>query len=393
MLENNTMGGSVEQVDHPMSFLLDDDYDFDFPQTGDIREGQVVANRNSEILIDIGSKSEGVISSSELDGMDDETRERLAVGNWVSVYIVSPEDKNGNIILSYSKAVEEEDWNRAAELLESQEVYSTDIIGANRGGVLVKLGFVRGFIPASQLSVEHRSNSQGDSNEEKLRSLIGQEATAKVIEVDRSRNRLILSERAAMKEIRAAQRANLMDELEEGDVREGFVVNIADFGAFVDIGGVQGLVHLSELSWKRITHPSEVVSVGETIEVMVINVDQDRGRVALSLKRLEPDPWTIVNETYQEGELVEVTITKITNYGAFARLNDDFALEGLIHVSEMANDHIEHPHDVVEREQIVAARIIRIDSEQRQLGLSMKQVASAEFLEADLAAATSAEAE
>jgi small subunit ribosomal protein S1 len=387
------MGGSVEQVDHPMSFLLDDDYDFDFPQTGDIREGQVVAHRNSEILIDIGSKSEGFISGHELDIMDDETREKLAVGNWVSVYIVSPEDKNGNIILSYAKAVEEEDWNRATELLDSQEVYSSEIIGSNRGGVLVKLGYVRGFIPASQLSVEHRSNSKGDTNEEKLRSLIGQEATAKVIEVDRSRNRLILSERAAMKEIRAAQRASLMDELEEGDVREGFVVNIADFGAFVDIGGVQGLVHLSELSWKRISNPGEVVSVGETIEVMVINVDEERGRVALSLKRMEPDPWTIVNDTYEEGELVEVTITKITSYGAFARLNDDYALEGLIHVSEMASDHIEHPHDIVERDQIVAARIIRIDSEQRQLGLSIKQVASEEFIEADLASVSNAEAE
>jgi small subunit ribosomal protein S1 len=202
---------------------------------------------------------------------------------------------------------------------------------------------------------------------------------------------LILSERAAMKEIRAAQRATLLDELQEGDVREGYVVNIADFGAFVDIGGVQGLVHLSELSWKRISHPSEVVSVGDTIDVVVISVDIERGRVALSLKRMQPDPWSIVNEAYEVGALVEVTITKITNYGAFARLNDDYALEGLIHVSEMANEHIEHPQDVVEKGQIVAARIIRIDSQQRQLGLSIKQVASAEYMEADLAAASNAD--
>ena len=387
------MGSSAENVEHPMSFLLEEDYEFDFPQSGDIREGEVVAHRGSEILIDIGSKSEGIISGSELDHMDQETREKLAVGNWVSVYIVSPEDRDGNIVLSYAKAVEEEDWKRAVELLESQDTYSGKIIGSNRGGVLVKLGLVRGFIPASQLSIEHRSNSHGDSNEEKLRSLIGEEFTAKVIEVDRSRNRLILSERAAMKEIRAAQRANLLEELEEGDVREGYVVNIADFGAFVDIGGVQGLVHLSELSWKRISHPTEEVSVGDTIEVQVINVDQDRGRVALSLKRMQADPWTIVNETYQVGELVEVTITKITSYGAFARLNDDYALEGLIHISEMASEHIEHPQEVVEKDQIVAARIIRIDSDQRQLGLSIKQVASEEFLEADLAAVNSLESE
>ncbi len=385
------MGSSTESVEHPMSFLLADDYVFDFPQTGDIREGQVVAHRNSEILIDIGSKSEGIIFGSELENMDKGTREKLTVGNWVSVFVVSPEDRNGNIILSYSKAMEEEDWRTAVELLESQDVFSGNIIGANRGGVLVKLGYVRGFIPASQLSVEHRANSRGATNEEKLRSLIGEEVTAKVIEVDRSRNRLILSERAAMKEIRAAQRATLMDELQEGDVREGYVVNIADFGAFVDIGGVQGLVHLSELSWKRISHPSEVVMVGDTIDVVVISVDKDRGRVALSLKRMQPDPWSIVNETYDVGALVEVTITKITNYGAFARLNDDFALEGLIHVSEMASEHIEHPQDVVEKGQVVAARIIRIDSQQRQLGLSMKQVASAEYMEADLAAASNAD--
>jgi small subunit ribosomal protein S1 len=387
------MGSSAENAEHPMSFLLEEDYEFDFPQSGDIREGEVVAHRGSEILIDIGSKSEGIISGSELDHMDQETKEKLAVGNWVSVYIVSPEDRDGNIVLSYAKAVEEEDWKRAVELLESQDTYSGKIIGSNRGGVLVKLGLVRGFIPASQLSIEHRSNSHGDTNEEKLRSLIGEEFTAKVIEVDRSRNRLILSERAAMKEIRAAQRANLLEELEEGEVREGYVVNIADFGAFVDIGGVQGLVHLSELSWKRISHPTEEVSVGDTIEVQVINVDQERGRVALSLKRMQADPWTIVNETYQVGELVEVTITKITSYGAFARLNDDYALEGLIHISEMASEHIEHPQEVVEKDQIVAARIIRIDSDQRQLGLSIKQVASEEFLEADLATVNSLESE
>lgn len=387
------MGGTAESAEHPMSFLLADDYQFDFPQSGDIREGQVVAHRNNEILIDIGSKSEGIIFGPELDGMDKGTREKLAVGEWVSVYVVNPEDKNNNIVLSYEKAMEEEDWRTAVDLLETQEIFSGNIIGANRGGVLVKLGFVRGFIPASQLSVEHRSSSRGATNEEKLRSLIGVEVTAKVIEVDRSRNRLILSERAAMKEIRAAQRATLMDELKEGDVREGYVVNIADFGAFVDIGGVQGLVHLSELSWKRISNPSEEVSVGDTIEVLVISIDKERGRVALSLKRMQPDPWSLVNDAYQVGELVEVTITKITNYGAFARLNDDYALEGLIHVSEMSSEHIEHPQDVVERGLIVAARIIRIDSQQRQLGLSMKQVASIEYMEADLASASSDESE
>jgi small subunit ribosomal protein S1 len=225
------------------------------------------------------------------------------------------------------------------------------------------------------------------SLEEQLRSNIDEKLIARVIEVDRSRNRLILSERAAQKEIRAAERANLLSELQVDEVREGKVVNLADFGAFVDIGGLEGLVHVSEMSWQRIGHPAEVLSVGDVIQVMIIKVDLDRGRVALSLKRLEDDPWTSIEERYKEGDLVEVTITKLTKYGAFAHINDDFALEGLIHISEISEERTVEPEDVLATGQIVAARIIRVDAQQRQLGLSMKRVASDQFVEADLAMA------
>lgn len=393
MSENNGMGSPAEMADHPMNSWLEDDFDINLPQAGDIREGQVIALHNNEVIIDIGAKSEGIISGTELDLMDEDTKEELAVGNWVSVYVVSPEDRNGNIILSYSKAMEEEDWVKAQKLMETQEVHESKIIGSNRGGVLVKLGRLRGFIPASQLAIDRRPKARANTNEDRLRSMIGEKIRAKVIEVDRERNRLILSERAAMKEIRAAQRDRLLDELEEGETLTGRVVNLADFGAFVDIGGIQGLVHLSELSWKRINNPSELLEVGMEVDVYVLGVDKERGRVALSMKRLEADPWTTVTEIYQEGELVEVTVTKLTNYGAFARLNDDYALEGLIHVSEMAQDHVEHPQDLVKKGQVVAARIIRIDPDQRQLGLSMKAVTSDEYMEADLAMASNPENE
>lgn len=388
---DNAVKNVPDGAEHPMSFFLSDDYYLDLPQPGEIREGQVVANKSYEVLIDIGAKSEGIITSDELESMDPDTRELLTVGNSIPVYVVNPEDQNGNIILSYKKAVEEEDWLKAQELLESQEVYKGNIVGYNRGGVLMMFGQVRGFIPASQLSNLHRTKEK--SGNEGLQDLVGEAISVKVIEVDRSRNRLILSEKAAMKEIKAAKRERLLGDLEEGEIRDGRIVNLADFGAFVDIGGIEGLVHLSELSWKRVNHPADLVEVGDEVQVFILSVDEERGRVALSLKRLEADPWTKVDDLYKEGELVEVTITKLTKYGAFARLDDDYSLEGLIHISELSNEHVDLPQDIVETGQVVTARIIRVDSDRRQLGLSLKQVASAEYLENDLAIASDVESE
>jgi len=391
LLEDKPFTSASEASEHPMAMLLNDSFDVDIPTAGEIRDGEVIDYNGKEILIDIGAKSEGLIPSDEVDALDAESRDLLAVGNTVRVMIVSPEDRNGNIILSYTKALQEEDWILATELLESQKAFQGKAVGYNRGGLLVKLGQVRGFVPASQLGNHRRSRGQRGNNEERLANIVGEEITAKVIEVDRGRNRLILSERAAMKEIRAAQREQVIAEVEVGETRHGRIVNLADFGAFVDIGGVEGLVHLSELSWKRVDHPSEILSVGDEVDVYVINVDEERFRVGLSLKRLEPDPWTIIDTVYSEGELVEATITNLTRYGAFARIEDDYALEGLIHVSELAEEHVEHPQDIVRKGQTVAARIIRIDAEQRQLGLSLKQVASPKYMEADLAMAGDAD--
>jgi small subunit ribosomal protein S1 len=209
-LNDNVAGNAAENA-HPMSFLLSDDFDLSFPNAGEIREGEVVAHRNNEILIDIGAKSEGIIPNTEVDSMDPDTKSLLAVGNTIPVYIVNPDDNNGNIILSYAKAMEEEDWDNAQNLHETQDIYKGKIIGYNKGGVLIRMGMVRGFVPASQLDNGRRYNSQ--SNEERLRSLVGEEIIARVIEVDRSRNRLILSERAAAKEIRQEQRKQILGQL------------------------------------------------------------------------------------------------------------------------------------------------------------------------------------
>lgn len=369
---------------HPMDFLLDEE--LNLPSAGEIRTGFVVSQRNSEILVDIGAKSEGVINSREIASMDAETFAALGVGNEVLVYVVNPEDSNGNITLSYTKAKEEEDWAKAIELLESQEVCECSVVGFNRGGVLVDVGRIRGFVPNSQLRRDRRLRRDEQSEQQRtLQAMIGEIVRAKIIEVNRERNRLILSETAASKEIREAQKAAVMSTLKVGDVFDGRVVNLANFGAFVDIGGVEGLVHLSELSWKRVSRPSDVLQVGDEVKVSVLKIDDDRQRIALSIKRLESDPWTLIENMYQVGQLVEATVTRLTKFGAFARLNDDNELEGLIHISEMAEDRVEHPRDVVKVDDSVMVRIIRVDSEQRQLGLSLKQVSSEKFLESDLA--------
>lgn len=390
-MQNESNNGDLAGfADHPMNFLLNDDQILGIPRAGDKRDGQVVAHRKNEILIDIGAKSEGIITSSEIAELDDEILDLLAVGNEVSVYVVDPDDRNGNIILSYRKAMEEADWLMVEQLLESEGVYQGNVSGSNRGGLLVNVGMLRGFVPSSHLKPERLRGGPRSENEIRLRSNIGDDISTKVIEVDRSRNRLILSERAAMKEARAVQLTRLMEELQEGDVCDGRVVNLADFGAFVDIGGAEGLVHLSELSWKRVNHPSQVLDIGDECQVYVLKVDKERNRIALSLKRLEPDPWTTIDDYYHDGDLLEATITKLTTFGAFARVNDENQLEGLIHISELSADHVEDPQEIVTRGEVVPVRVIRVDSERRQLGLSMKQVASVRYLESDLVLAEDA---
>jgi len=296
---------------------------------------------------------------------------------------MDPEDRNGNIVLSLTRAREEQDWRDAETLLASQDVYSGSVAGFNKGGLIVKLGNVRGFVPASQLGPSRRRRSEGDTPEQKWARMVGEPMQVKVIEVDRGRNRLILSERAAAKESRDVQNDRPLTEIKAGDVRTGHVISLAEFGAFVDIGGADGLVHLSELSWKHITHPNEVLHVGQEVEVVVLNVDHERKRIGLSLKRREDDPWTLIQRKYQIGQLITGTITKLAKFGAFARVDGEDEIEGLIHVSELSDGHIEHPREVVSEGQTLTLRVIKIEPDKRRMGLSLKRVASAEYADTD----------
>ena len=361
-----------------MALLLEefDDSYVNQPQTGDIRYGVVVDKRAGELLIDIGYKSEGIVTGREVDRLEGEFRE-MAIGDEVPVYVMR-EDRDGNLLLSISRARAESDWKQAEELLETQDIFTGSVSGFNRGGVIVKIGQVRGFVPASQLSSESQAMqlTEGEPDNRWMK-LMDTELRMKVIDLDRRRNRLILSERVAIREWRREQKEKLLESLEEKSVCEGVVSSLADFGAFVNLGGADGLIHLSELSWGRISHPSEVVSIGQKINVMVLNVDRERKRIGLSLRRLLPEPWEAVPDRYEVGQVVHGLVTKLVHFGAFARLDKD-TIEGLIHISELTERRITHPSEVVTEGQELDLRIIRIDTDKRRMGLSLKQVSPEE---------------
>lgn len=385
----------AESEVHPMTELLDAEDFSDFqPKSGEIRDGIIVSISSTEILVDIGAKSEGVISGRELERLSSEVQD-LKPGDSVVTYVVRPEDRDGNIVLSLARAQQERDWRRAEELLQSQDVFEGVVSGFNRGGVIVKLGKVRGFVPSSQLVSSHRGSAdqgaerppervQAQSDEEAAQwwaGLVGTKLRLKVVELDRRRNRLILSERQAMRDWRKVQKQRLLEDLKKGDHLEGRVSSLASFGAFVDLGGADGLIHLSELSWGRINHPSEVLQVGQEVQVEVINIDRDRKRIGLSLRRLQPEPWSVVHEKYAVGQLVDGTITKLADFGAFARIDNE--IEGLIHISEISDQRIAHPREVVKEGDNYTLRIIRIEPQRRRIGLSLKRVSDERYAEID----------
>ena len=335
---------------------------------GDVIEGTVVRVDRDEILVDIGFKSEGVIPSQELTAERPDVH--LGLGDSVMVYVVHTETKEGNIVLSLAKAHLERDWHDAQTHFEQGDTFELDVIGFNRGGLIVRFGEIRGFVPASQV-FDLRGPVPADQPDQRMQKLVGKKLRLKIIEVDRAKNRLILSETSASRGWRTEQKERLLNELQKGETRHGRVSGLADFGAFVDLGGADGLIHLSELSWQPISHPSEVVKVGDDVDVFVMDVDREKKRIALSLKRMQPEPWDLVMSTYEVGQLVQATITKLTTFGAFARLQD--GIEGLIHISELSNERIVHPKSVVNVGDTVDVRIVRIEPDRRRLGLSLRQ--------------------
>jgi len=376
-------GGTIlSPAAHPMADWLATDSDFREFQRGDLVDGTIVSVAPGEILVDIGGKTEAFVSDREIERMSPDALEALRVGAPVRAVVITPEDKNGNVVLSLAQAELNRDWELAERLHASGEIFESTISNHNKGGVIVTLGKVRGFVPASQLTRARRKNAGPANQPNSLASLVGQTLWLKVIEVDRAHNRLILSEVAAMRQRNKEEKERLLSELKEGDIVCGEVISLADFGAFVHLGGADGLIHLSELSWRRVNHPSEVLKVGEKIKVYVLSVDREKRRIALSLKRLQPEPWSVVDERYKIGQLVEGTITKLASFGAFARVDGE--LEGLIHISELSENNIQHPQEVVQENQTLLLRIIRIDSARRRMGLSLKRVANSAYSEAEM---------
>lgn len=351
---------------------------------GDLVEGVISATTPTSVTVDLGEGAEGLIPGRELERMNRQMIEALKEGEQVTVYVVNPHDHQGNIILSINRAYEEIDWKEAEDYRISQTAYEGTVAGYNKGGLIVRFGRLRGFVPQSQMSDERRRIMDGETPEERYGKMVNDAITVKVMEVDRGRNRLILSERAATRELRERRKEDLIGKLEVGQITTGRVVSLEDFGVFVDIGGAEGLVHLTELSWKHVNHPKDILNVGQQVKVEVISVDGDRKRIGLSIKRQEADPWDEVATSYGQGQLVQATITKLTKFGAFARLVDAPDIEGLIHISELSDQRVAHPREVVKEGEKLTLRVVKVDVKNRRLGLSLKRVNSAEYLDVDM---------
>jgi small subunit ribosomal protein S1 len=333
---------------------------------GEVVEGVVVSADRDEFLVDIGAKSEAVVPLGEVP-----QTEVPSVGETVLAYVLSSEDQEGRVVLSLTRARAERGWRNLQKRFEDGQTVEGEVVEHNKGGLVVNVEGVRGFVPLSQIA-DLRRGSADESVEARLEAMKGRNLLLKVIEMNRRRNRLILSERAALQERRAREKDRLLSELQPGDTRNGMVSSICDFGAFVDLGGADGLVHLSELSWGQVSHPSQVVKVGDKVDVYVVGVDRDNKKIALSLKRLQGEPWSRVSDKYQVGQVVNGKITKLAAFGAFAEIEP--GIEGLIHISELSEDRITHPKQVVREGDELPLKIIRIEPARHRLGLSLRQV-------------------
>jgi small subunit ribosomal protein S1 len=369
-----------------MAGMAAEDWDYQRPRRGEVRTGVILSIGEQEIIVDVGAKRDGIVPYGDMQRMGEEALAKLRVGSEVVVYVLRPEDQEGNLLLSLYMAREQQAWMRAQELADSGETWEEQVIGYNKGGLVIPLDEIRGFVPASQVPGFPHGLSQ-EERLDRLSSLVGETLPVKVIEINRRKRRLILSSTAAQQDWRKQARTKLLSDLREGQVREGVVSSLCSFGAFVDLGGADGLVHLSELSWRRIRHPREAVSVGEKVEVYVLRLDHEKQRIGLSLKRLLPEPWALVEDKYELGQLVEGVVTNVVDFGAFAEVED--GVEGLIHVSELAEAAISHPREVVKKGDLLLLRVIRIDTRRKRLGLSLKRVLESEWAEwaARLAAA------
>jgi small subunit ribosomal protein S1 len=330
---------------------------------GDIVEGEVVKIDRDEVLLDIGYKSEGVIPSKELSIRHDvDPNEVVKVGDRIEALVLQKEDKEGRLILSKKRAQYERAWGRIEEVMKSGQTITGPVIEVVKGGLILDIG-LRGFLPASLVDLRRVRD---------LHPFVGQELECKIIELDRNRNNVVLSRRAFLEESQSEGRKKFLEGLQKGERRKGSVSSIVNFGAFVDLGGVDGLVHVSELSWKHVDHPSEVVAVGQEVEVEVLDVDLERERVSLSLKATQEDPWKEFERRYKAGEVIDGQVTKLVPFGAFVRVAP--GIEGLVHISELSHEHVDSPESVLSVGDEVRVKVIDVDVNRRRVSLSMRQV-------------------
>jgi small subunit ribosomal protein S1 len=328
---------------------------------GDIIDGVVVRVDPDEVLVDVGSKSEGVISSRELGTREAGTPD-LHSGDHIKVFVLQPENEDGNVVLSLRRARAESVWIKAQDQQASGEMMDAEVREQNKGGLIVNILGLRGFLPTSQVSRTYSSN---------LQELVGQRIGVKILEVNRKRNRLIVSQKAAFDEDRARQRGELFEKLKIGDEIHGKVSGLTTYGAFVNLGAADGLIHISELSWDRVANVGDVLQVGQDVQVKVIKLDPETSRISLSLRQLGQDPWDHIEKRFPPGAIVEGEVTKIKKYGAFLQIGD--GIEGLLHISELAWEHVEHTEDVVQVGQKLKVRVLQADRSRRRISLSLKQ--------------------
>ncbi|MDN6619811.1 MAG: 30S ribosomal protein S1 [Corynebacterium variabile] len=362
MPTNNVPQVAINDIGTAEDFLAAIDQTIKYFNDGDIVEGTVVKVDHDEVLLDIGYKTEGVIPSRELSIKHDvDPGEVVEIGDEVDALVLTKEDKDGRLILSKKRAQYERAWGTIEELKEKDEPVTGTVIEVVKGGLILDIG-LRGFLPASLVEMRRVRD---------LQPYIGQELEAKIIELDKQRNNVVLSRRAWLEQTQSEVRSEFLHQLQKGQVRKGVVSSIVNFGAFVDLGGVDGLVHVSELSWKHIDHPSEVVAVGDEVTVEVLDVDLDRERVSLSLKATQEDPWRVFARTHAIGQIVPGKVTKLVPFGAFVRVEE--GIEGLVHISELAERHIDVPDQIVTVGQDLMVKVIDIDLERRRISLSLKQ--------------------
>lgn len=378
---------SEEEEFGSMEDFLKEEYDYVQPHRGDLLTGRVISVASEGLLVDVGLKREGIVPASDLTRLDRKTRQDIQVGDEIPVYVLRASDQDGNLILSLFRAQMEADWLKARQLMESGEIWEGKVTGYNRGGLVVPFGRIRGFVPASQI-IGFPKRLTDEAREKKLAAMEGEILPLKVMEVDRRRRRLILSHRAAWWDWKEVQRKRLLEELQEGEVRHGVVSSLRDFGAFVDLGGADGLIHVSELSWERVDHPRDVLKVGDEVDVVVVSVDRERGRIGLSLKQLKPEPWSLVPDKYHVDQLVEGVVTRVSDFGVFVKLEE--GIEGLIHKSELADIEPQRPGDLVKEGDLLLLRVLRVEPERKRIGLSLRQVSEEEW--ADWAASFRAKA-